>query len=131
MSNTEIIDFFKANPCQQVQVGEKFYPPKKGTESQSGFYKNGWTSQVIKNKWLKILIYTSARGEIDIEERYLFKITADGYEIKKHHGWDSVLCPEGIDLLSLSKRQFGKGTTEYMDMLKALYKTHVTQFNLI
>ena len=131
MCNTKIIDFFRATPCQQVQVGEKFYPPKKGTESQSGFYKNGWTAEVINDKWLKILIYTSARSEIDIEERFLFKIVGDKYQIKKHHGWDSPQSSEGVDLLSLSKRQFGKGTTEYMDMLKALYKTHVTQFNLI
>tara|TARA_R110000787_G_scaffold122758_2_gene233642 strand:- start:212 stop:607 length:396 start_codon:yes stop_codon:yes gene_type:complete len=131
MCNTKIIDFFRATPCQQVQVGEKFYPPKKGTESQSGFYKNGWTAEVINDKWLKILIYTSARSEIDIEERFLFKIVGDKYQIKKHTGWDSPQSPEGIDLLSLSKRQFGKGTTEYMDMLKALYKTHVSQFNLI
>ena len=121
-TDDEIIDFFKSNPIQKVQVGEKFYPCKTGTQTESGCYKNGWTAEVIKDKWLKILIYTSARSEIDIEERFLFKIVGDGYKIKKHTGWNSPHCPEGIDLLKMSKRQYGNGTTEYMDMLKSLYR---------
>tara|TARA_R110001606_G_scaffold312904_1_gene459557 strand:+ start:86 stop:547 length:462 start_codon:yes stop_codon:yes gene_type:complete len=123
-TDDQIIEFFKSKPIQKVQVGEKFYPCKTGTQTESGCYKNGWTAEVIKDKWLKILIYTSARSEIDIEERFLFKIVGDGYKIKKHTGWNSPHCPEGIDLLKMSKRQYGNGTTEYMDMLKSLYKSH-------
>ena len=51
-------------------------------------------------------------------------------QIKKHHGWDSPQSSEGVDLLSLSKRQFGKETDEYMHMLKALYKEQCTDYKI-
>ena len=123
-SNTEIIDFFKTNPMREVQVGDKFYPCRTGTKTESGMYKNGWTAEVIDKKWLKILIYTSASGEIDIEERFMFRILDDTYKIKKHTGWTTPSNPEGVDLLAMSKRQYGKSTTEYMYMLKSLYNSN-------
>jgi hypothetical protein len=123
-ANNQIIHFFKTNPYSSVRVGDKTFPCKTRTPSESGPFKNGWRSEVIDGKWLKILIYTSVKSIIDIEERFLFKIDGDTYKIIKHRGWSFPNHPEGFDLLKLSRSQVGPASMEYMDMLKALHKTN-------
>ena len=92
----------------------KFYDNRVGISTDAGSYRNGFTTEVINNKWVKILIYTSAGGVVDIEERFLFKIVGDTYKIKKWEGWD------GINLLSMHGSNI-----EYMNMLEAMYKSEI------
>ena len=121
-ANKSIIDFFVKNPRISVIVGDESFDCREGTPTTSGWYKNGWTAEIIDNRWIKILVYTSNRCVVNIEERFLFKIIpanmerSETYKIMKHEGWDQ------IDLLTISKKQFGNDTVEYMDMLKALYE---------
>jgi len=116
--DTQMINWFKDNEVL-VKVNDIEYPNVKGTKAEGGYYKNGFTSKILdgkkgKNQYLQILIYTSKHLEIDIEEKFLFKIVDGNYEIVKWLGWydTNLLAMDG-------------SSEEWKGMLKAIYKKNI------
>ena len=110
-----MLNWFKNNE-KLVKVNDIEYPNVKGTKTEGGCYKNGFSSKILegksgKNQYLQINIYTSAGHLVDIEEKFLFKIVDDDYKIVKWLGWNNV------NLLNMPE-----GKQEWKNMLKAIYK---------
>tara|TARA_R110000751_G_scaffold22286_1_gene62874 strand:+ start:1688 stop:2044 length:357 start_codon:yes stop_codon:yes gene_type:complete len=109
----QMINWFKNNEVL-VKVNDIEYPNIKGAITEGGWYKNGFSSKILegksgKNQYLQINIYTSKYHQIDIEEKFLFKIVGDDYKIVKWLGWDN------INLLAMDSKE------EWKNMLKAIY----------
>ena len=114
--DTQMINWFKNNEVL-VKVNDIEYPNIKGTKTEGGYYKNGFSSKILegksgKNQYLQINIYTSAGEKVDIEEKFLFKIVGDNYKIVKWLGWNNM------DLLAMDSNE------EWKNMLKAIYKNN-------
>jgi len=85
-------EFFKNNNYLKVLVNDKEYDCREGIETDSGFYRNGFTSQLVEGKkgkydYVKFNLFTSAGGEIQIEEKWL--IRSDG-KLCKRVGWSNI-----------------------------------------
>ena len=111
---TQMLNWFKDNELL-VKVNDNKYPNVKDTKTEGGYYYNGFSSKILegktgKHQYLQIYIYTSVKGYVDIEEKFLFKIVDDDYKIMKWLGWDNM------DLLAMDR-----GNGEWKNMLKAIY----------
>ena len=117
-------EFFLTHPNVKTIVNEKEYENSVGLTTPSGYYKNGWIAKKIEGKkgkysYIQMNIYTSAGGQIDIEEKWL--IRNDG-KIMKRLGWHNVnllnMSPQSYhknDLKTLMDR-FDDDDTEYVDL---------------
>ena len=119
-NKNDIIRWFKETKEQKLKVKGVEYNNIVGTDTGGGYYKNGFRTKILeglkgKRKYLQIDIITSAGKKVEIEERLLFAIVADTFKIVKHTGWYNV------NLLAVSRLQYGIKSMEYMDQLKAIY----------
>ena len=85
-------DILKNIKMRKVKVNDKYYDCKLGLKSSGGFYKNGFTAEVIEGKnkehnYIVLKIYTSVNHTIDIEEKWLIR---DDGKVCKRFGWNNV-----------------------------------------
>jgi hypothetical protein len=61
-------------PSVKLLVNDIEVPMIVGTETEGGFYKNGYIAKEIRKGWLQVIVYTSRWSKVDIEERKLYNI---------------------------------------------------------
>ena len=99
----------------KLLVNDIEVPMIVGTETEGGYYKNGYIAKEIKKGWLQVIVYTSRWSKVDIEERKLYNIkNLNKIRLVKWTGFDGVdllghsffsLVPEDTDnLISWLKR---------------------------
>jgi hypothetical protein len=116
-TNNEVLNWFQTTKHKPVIVNDTEYECIKGKQTNSGFYKNGFRVGVLpgnkKNtEYLIIHIYTSARQQVDIEEKYTFLKKDGNYILKKWVGWND------FNLMKFDWED------SYMDMLRAIYNKY-------
>ena len=62
------------NPKLKLEVNGYEAPMIVGTETEVGYYKNGYIAKEIKKGWLQVIVYTSRFKQVDIEEKKLYNI---------------------------------------------------------
>lgn len=87
-------------PTRGVTVNDQMFPCIRGTPTESGFYKNGWTTKQIEGKngkhtYLQWNVYTSAGSQIDIEMKAMFRLKNAKWNLCLHTGWHGVNLYDG------------------------------------
>jgi len=78
-------------PSVKLLVQGYEVPMIVGTETEGGYYKNGYIAKEIKKGWLQVCIYTSVKHQVDIEERKLYNIKdLNNIRLVKWTGWNDV-----------------------------------------
>ena len=104
---------FIDNPTLNLQVNDNVFPMIVGTETEGGYYKNGYIAKEIKMGWLQVNIYTSCRHQVDIEEKKLYNIKdLNNIRLIKWKGWNDV------DLLKYCNNVIEEDTKNLKSFLK-------------
>jgi hypothetical protein len=104
-------------PTQELLVNDKIFKNEVGIKTESGWYKNGWTTKSLdgktnKYKYIQLDIYTSNWCLVAKELQVLFKFKNQNWNIVKMIGF------HGTNLLNFDdEEEHIKYMTEYITAL--------------
>jgi len=96
----DFTDYIKSIPSipfeRKLKVNDNYYENKIGIDTESGWYKNGYTIKK-KGRWLVIRSYTICNCKVCIDYTFTFKIKNSRYILKRVSGIKNswVSTPKG------------------------------------
>lgn len=106
---------FIDNPKLKLEVNGYEVPMIVGTETEGGYYKNGYIAKEIKKGWLQVNVYTSRFKQVDIEEKRLYNIKdLKNIRLIKWRGFND------IDLLKYCRNVIEEDTEHLKALLKRI-----------